>query len=122
MQSRRAFSLSLSRLPACTAAPALVQRMMLLDGQRATMSLISQLVSPIPKTSCKRDTLPSTRKPSCGVRPRPLAGVSEKVSLGSFCRDCLSEVCSKASMLASASFTPPENGPMVTKIFRSLTS
>jgi len=51
--------------------------------QRATMSLISQLVSPTPRTSPKRDTLPSTRKPSCGVWPRPLGGgVSVEGQLG----------------------------------------
>jgi hypothetical protein len=44
----RAFSRSRGRDPDCTLAPALVHMMMLFCGQRATITLTSQLVSAPP--------------------------------------------------------------------------
>src|SRR3954470_9396012 len=60
-QSRRAFSLSRGRAPDCRLAPALVHRMMLFDGQRATSTLTSHDVSELPPdgVSSRRVMLPS---------------------------------------------------------------
>src|SRR6185312_5846059 len=68
-QSWRALSLSRGREPDCTLAPALVQLMMLLVGQRATITLTSQFVSeaPPPITSSSLVMLPSMKNPCIPV-------------------------------------------------------
>src|SRR6185369_17255777 len=99
------------RDPDCTPASALVQEMMLFEGQRATITLTPQEVSLAPATaaSSSRVTLPSIQKPPAAFA----AGLSGGASVTT---DSLpSSACSSSRTVLAASagtaFDPPVNGP-----------